>query len=209
MARLTRKFLKALGVEEESKQDEIIDAHTETVDALKNERDLYKANAERYKADSDKLPDIQKELDNLKKEKESYGSYEDKYKGLKQEFDDYKAGVEAEKVKSKKTAAYKKLLKEAGVSEKRIDSILKVSNDIVNSVEFDDKDGVKNAEDLTEKVKQEWSDFIETSETRGASVSPKLPNGNGAVGVGSLSRAAQLATKHYENLYGSNGGKDL
>ena len=48
---LTRKFLKALGIEDE-KVDEIISAHTETVDALKAERDGYKADAE-------KLPGVQ------------------------------------------------------------------------------------------------------------------------------------------------------
>ena len=42
---LTRKFLSALGIEED-KVDEIIKAHTETVDALKEQRDELKADAE-------------------------------------------------------------------------------------------------------------------------------------------------------------------
>ena len=55
---LTRKMLKAMGIEDE-KIDTIIEAHTETVDALKKERDGYKESA-------DKLADVQKELDGLK-----------------------------------------------------------------------------------------------------------------------------------------------
>ena len=52
---LTRKFLKAMGIEDE-KVDQIIEAHSETVDALKEERDGYKADAE-------KLPEVQRRLE--------------------------------------------------------------------------------------------------------------------------------------------------
>ena len=51
---LTRKFLSALGIEEE-KAEQIIAAHTETVDGLKAERD-------KYKEDAEKLPATQNEL---------------------------------------------------------------------------------------------------------------------------------------------------
>ena len=57
---LTRKMLKAMGIEDE-KIDQIIEAHTETVDGLKEQITQYKASAE-------KLPGVQKELDDLKKD---------------------------------------------------------------------------------------------------------------------------------------------
>ena len=47
---LTRKMLKAMGIEDE-KIDQIIEAHSETVDALKEQRD-------QYKADAEKLPEV-------------------------------------------------------------------------------------------------------------------------------------------------------
>ena len=50
---MTRKFLKAMGIEEE-KIEQIIEAHTETVNALKEERD-------KFKGDAEKLPTVQKE----------------------------------------------------------------------------------------------------------------------------------------------------
>ena len=56
---LTRKMLKAMGIEEE-KIEQIIEAHAETVDTLKEQRDT-------LKADSDKLAEVQKELDKAKK----------------------------------------------------------------------------------------------------------------------------------------------
>ena len=55
---LTRKMLKAMGIEDE-KIDQIIEAHTETVDALKEERDT-------YKEDASKLTAVQKELETAK-----------------------------------------------------------------------------------------------------------------------------------------------
>lgn len=59
---LTRKFLKALGIEDD-KIEQIVEAHAETVDALKDERDSYKAKAE-------EAAETQKELDTMKAEKQ-------------------------------------------------------------------------------------------------------------------------------------------
>ena len=63
---LTRKFLSAMGIEQE-KIDQIIEAHTETVDALKADRDKYKEQAgelvglkdelDKAKADYEKMKD--------------------------------------------------------------------------------------------------------------------------------------------------------
>lgn len=55
---ITRKFLKAMGIEDD-KIEQIIDAHTETVDGLK-------ADVDKYREDALKLPDVQKELNDLK-----------------------------------------------------------------------------------------------------------------------------------------------
>ena len=55
---LTRKYLKAMGLEDD-KIDQIIEAHTEVTTAIK-------ADADRYKADAGKLAEVQAELDSLK-----------------------------------------------------------------------------------------------------------------------------------------------
>ena len=82
---LTRKMLKAMGIEDE-KIDQIIEAHTETVDALKEQRDG-------YKADADKLPDVQKKLGETEKQLEANGkdSYKVKYDALKEDFEKHTA----------------------------------------------------------------------------------------------------------------------
>lgn len=188
---LTRKFLSALGIDAD-KIDEIIEAHTDTVNGLKEDRD-------KYKADAEKLPTVQKELDELKDaaEKNKDNPYKAQYEDLKQEFEDYKAGITAKETAEKKTAAYRKLLKDAGVSEKRIDSILKVSD--VDSIELDDDGNVKDADKKTDAIKEEWADFIVKEEKRGAP-EPNPPAATG--GTEGKSRAAQVAAKYYENLYG-------
>ena len=85
---LTRKMLKAMGIEDE-KIDEIVDAHAETVDALKKERN-------KYKEDADKLADIQKKYDDLKKVVDSQEDdpYKEKYDKEHKAFEEYKAGVD-------------------------------------------------------------------------------------------------------------------
>lgn len=196
---LTRKFLAALGIEAE-KIDEIIDAHTETVNALKKERDEFKESAE-------KLPDVEKELGELKEaaEKNKDNPYKAQYEDLKKEYDDYKADVEAKETKAKKTEAFKKLLKEAGVSEKRIDSIVKVSD--VDSVELDKDGKIKDSEDAKKRVKEEWADFIVTEEVHGAKTGTPPSDGNKE--GRQPSRAAEIAKKYVENQYGiKNEGGD-
>lgn len=157
---LTRKFLTALGIEPE-KVDEIIAAHMETVNGLKDE-------AAKFKGDAEKLPEVQKELDKLKEAaKESGGKnpYEVKYNAIKEEFDAYKAEQTAKETRMAKEKAYRALLKSAGVSEKRIDSVLRVTD--LDGMELDG-DGFKDSDKITETIKAEWSDFIQTTQTKGA-----------------------------------------
>lgn len=156
---LTRKFLTALGIEAD-KVDEIIEAHSETVTALKEERDS-------YKADADKLKDAEKELNEAKEtiKAQSSNEFEDKYNDLKKEFDTYKADVEAKALATTKDSAYRALLKEAGISEKRIDSIMKVTK--LDNIELEDGK-IKDAENLTTSIKEEWKDFLTTESKEGA-----------------------------------------
>lgn len=196
---LSRKFLAAMGIEAE-KIDEIIEAHTETVNALKKERDDARTEAATFKADAEKLPGVQKELDDLKTAN-SDNPYKEKYEKEHKDFEDYKAEVTEKETKAKKVSAYKKLLKDAGVDEKRIDSILKVS--AVDDVDLDENGAIKESDKLTETVKKEWADFIVTEGTHGAETKTP-PEGNGG-SEGKLSRAAQVAQKRYEAMYGTKG----
>lgn len=195
----SRKFLKAMGIEEE-KIEEIITAHTDVTDALKADRD-------KYKADAEKLPSVQKLYDDLKKEVEEKGddSYKEKYEKEHKDFEDYKASIDAEKLNTKKVAAYKALLKKAGIKEKIIDLIVKGTS--MDDIELDDNDEIKEADTRLDNVKKEYADYIVTTKDEGED--PETPPGGngGGGGANQLSRAAQLAQKHNERLYGVKGDK--
>ncbi len=171
---LTRKFLKAMGIEEE-KIEQIIEAHTETTDALKEERDGYKEDAE-------KLATVQKELDKAKDKLAKNGEGEtvskEDYDNLKKEYDDYKAEITAKNTRTEKENAFRELLKSAGVSEKRLNAVIKVSD--IDGLELDKDGKIKNADKHTEAIKSEWAEFIETTTTRGAdTANPPANSGKG------------------------------
>ena len=190
---LSRKMLAAMDIPAE-KIDEIISAHTETVSAIKEERDA-------LKADAAKVPDLEKQIESVSKELETYksGDWENKYNTVNGEYTKYKADVEAKAVKSAKESAYKQLLLDAGISDKRIASVLKVSD--IDGVELDKDGKIKDADKITENVKSEWADFIITKREEGAK--PATPPANNGEGGKQSSRAAQMAAQYYAEHYGT------
>lgn len=186
---LTRKFLATMGIDSD-KIDEIISAHSETVTALKEQRDSYKADAE-------KLPVVQQELDTIKGERDKFEPFEQKYNDLKTEYDNYKQAQQDKELTTRKRDAYKALLKKAGIADKRIDSILRVTD--LKDIKIDDNGAIEGADTLEEGIKSEWSEFISKTTKRGAdNPTPPGDDGNG----GGTTRAAELAKRYHENLYG-------
>lgn len=162
---LTRKALVAMGIEAE-KVDQIIEMHTETVDALKSDRDTAREEAKRYKADAERLADAEKELNDMKSKLDQPDAYKEKYDKLKKEYDSYKGEITAKETKESKSKAYRALLKEIGVSDKRIDTVMKVVD--LSSFELDDDGAIKDVEGLKASAKNEWADFIESEGRVGA-----------------------------------------
>ena len=184
---LTRKALKAMGLSDEQ-VDSVIEMHTETVDALKESRDT-------YKTDADKLPELQAELDKLKAKvgEDGKNPFEVKYNALKEEFDQYKNEITGKETARAKEEAYKELLKSAGVSEKRISAVLKVTD--LKSLKLDAEGKLENAEDLTNSIKTAWADFIATEKKEGADV-PTPPEKEKLVDYDKLSDA-----EYYKQTY--------
>lgn len=168
---LTRTMLKAMDIEKEN-IDKIIEAHTETVDALKEARDEYKAKIDGYK-------DLQSQYDSLKEQmidKSEYDSLKSKYDKLKGEYEDYKGSIAEKDTKASKIEAYKALLKETGVSDKRIATVAKCAD--LGKIELDNDGKIKNADELKGEIKEEWADFIETKTEKGAKTeNPPANNG--------------------------------
>lgn len=163
-----KEILSKAGVDSEHMKDavnEIIEGHTTSIEALREERDSYKEKAQ-------KVEDLEKQLEKAQKDlkeatsDEAEEKYKTKYEMLKDEFKEFKKSIEEKATKENKAKAYREILKEAGISDKRIESVLKVSD--VDTIEFDDDGNIKDKDELLKGIKEEWSDFIQTADVKGA-----------------------------------------
>ena len=164
---LTRKHLKSMGLTEEQ-VDAIIDLHLEVKNDLEEQ-------IKTYKADALKLPTVQKELDDLKK-----GDGEDwkgKYDAEKAAHDKTKSDYEAKETAAKVKGAYRAMLKEAGVAEKYLDTVLKATD--LSGMKLDKDGKLEGSDDLEKSAKTEWADFIQTTTTKGASIATPPKNDGG------------------------------
>lgn len=175
---LTRKMLKAMGIEEE-KIDQIIEAHTETTDALKKERD-----AANDKAAANET--AAKELEELKNSPQK-NDFEDKYAKEHEAFESYKKQVEVEKQQEATRSLYKAQLEALGITGKRAEQIIKVTD--IGALKV--KDGAfEDAEAVKKGIQDEWGEFVKTTETQGAQV-PTPPEG------GSQDALEKMTTEQY------------
>lgn len=201
MATLSMQFLSALGIDDDKAQ-EICARHKEVLTEIKTERDKYKEEAE-------KLPEIQKQLDDLKKKQSEKDGDPSELEKVKKdladktaEYEKYKADIEAKETKAKKEEAFRKLLKEAGISEKRIDIVVKASPSEIEAIAFDKEGKIKDSDKLTASVKETWADFVVNQQQRGADVQTPPAGGNGGDGP-KPTRAAELFNKHAAEMYGN------
>ncbi len=181
---LTRKSLKAMGLTDEQ-VDSIIEMHTETVDGLKA-----------YKADAEKLPGVQAELDQAKKDlaDRNKDGWKEKHDAVKKEFDDYKAAQTAKDTKAAKESAYIPLLKKAGVREKRIGDILRLTD--FDKIELDESGNAKNADSVVDWIKEYWAEYIDEKNQAGAGMTnPPAGGGTGETNLGELSMADYIKAR--------------
>lgn len=187
---LTRAMLKGMGLTEEQ-VSAIIEEHTNVTTSLKDQ-------IKEYKADAEKLPTVQKELDDLKKDT-SASDWEKKYNDEHSAFEKYKTDIADKEMSEKIKSAYRKLLSECKVGDKHIDSILRVTD--FSEMKLAEDGSLDGADKLKEKIGSDWSGFITTKETKGADVD-NPPGGNNDPDAKKTGRAAELAAKYHDNLYG-------
>lgn len=171
---ITRKLLKGMGLTEEQ-QDTIIEAHTDTVNGLK-------ADIDRYKADAEKLSAVQKELDDIKGKGDD--GYKSKYESEHKAFEEYKSGVAAEKATAAKEKALSAALLKIGITDKRVQSVARLAkgDGLLEKLELDENGGIKDADKLEKTLKEDYSEYITTTSTRGAN-SATPPANNGGSGI--------------------------
>lgn len=178
---LTRKFLKAMGIEDE-KIDQIIEAHSSTVDGLKDQIDTLKADAGSAEETKTKLADLQKQLDkaNADLEAAKNNGLQGKYDSLKKEFEDYKAGVTAKETKSAKEAAARAYYESKGITGKSLDIAMRGSSAEIEALELDG-DKIKDAAALDALVKGDFADLVSATTTKGANTDTPPANSVGGM----------------------------
>lgn len=147
---LTRKMLKAMGIEDE-KIDQIIDAHTETVEGLKDQ-------VSTYKADAEKLPGVQRELDDLKKEGAD-GGYKAKYEKEHKDFTDYKAGIAAKESAAAKEKAARAYFAGKGIPNGSMAMAIRGAKAEIEGLELDG-DKIKDAAALDRLLAGDYKGLI-------------------------------------------------
>lgn len=124
---------------------------------------------DRYNAKKTQAEELQAKLD------ESEG-LQGKYDKLKTEYDAYKNEQEAKATRIQKQDAYKEILKKVGIPEKRFAVILKTVN--LDDLKISSDGKLDDAEKVEKSVKDEWSDFIVTTQETGVnSANPPANNG--------------------------------
>ena len=163
-----RKWLEGILENEEltpkEKAQQIMDGHITVTDGLKEERDSYKADAE-------KAADLQKQLDDHLASGEDFKKkYEDEHNA----FESYKGRIASEAQAAKVRSAYRSLLSGEGISEKRLDSILKVTD--LSKLKLDEDGNLMDVEQLNKSINDEWGEFKTTITEKGAKVEnpPKI-----------------------------------
>lgn len=159
----TRNFLKSTGLTDDQ-ITAVIEEHTAVTDALKKERDGYKEQA-------DKAADLQKQLDDLAKGEDFKAKYEKEH----QDFEDFKKKTESDAEAAKVRSAYRKLLADEGISEKRLDAILKVTD--ISKLKLDKDGNLEKADELKKAINDEWGEFKTKVTEKGAVVEKPLQTG--------------------------------
>ncbi len=169
---LTRKMLKALGLEDD-KIEQIIEAHTEVTDALKSQLTAAQDGAET-------LATVTKERDKLQAKITDLEAKAPDAAKVQADFDAYKATVESEKSNAQKATLFQQALAAAGVArESAQKALLKVVDLSTLKLTADGK--LEGADGLITPLKADYADFFATTTENG--VPPTTPPAGGGKGV--------------------------
>lgn len=170
--------------------EDICARHSADLDSIKEERDT-------FKKDSETLKSVQKELDALKAN--NGDDYKAKYEKEKKDFSDYKAEIEKVKTLEAKRALLREIAKEAGLSEAGIAKAVKYHD--FDKMELDEKGAAKEKAAIISNLKEEWPEYIQTREKKGAGT-PNPPTGGGDNGSSGYGDIRAMTAKWHAAKYG-------
>ncbi len=155
---------------------------------------------ERYKSKLTEIDSLKEAAQDAKDSATTAEKWKAKYDAIKADFDDFKAAQTAKETKATKRGQFETLLKENGVMDKYIKTVLRASDADIEGLELDKDGKIKNRDELAESIKTDWADFISTESKTGAQTDhppqndPAKPTFN--------ARAAELAKQFVASRYG-------
>lgn len=162
----------------------------------------------RYKAKLDEIDELRTAKQTAEDTATTAGKWETKYKELKKDFDDYKTAQNVKETRASKTEAFKKLLTECGIPEKRQAAIIKCSESEIDAIKLTSDGKIDGSDALSENVKSEWGDFITKTSQQGADVQKPAQSGtmSNSMTIDDImniqdSTARQIAIAQNQNLF--------
>ena len=153
---------------------------------------------ERYKAKLTEIEDLKEKQQTAEDNATTAEKWKDKYTKLDDDFKAYKSQIESEKALDAKKAILKEIAKDAGLSEAGIAKALKYHD--FAKLELDDKGAAKDKAAIIKGLKEEWPEYIQTQQKKGAET-PKPPADNG--GSGGYGGVRAMTAKWQEAKYGA------
>lgn len=124
-------------------------------------KDQYGKKIQQIDALQEKINDMEAQLSNT-----NDNEYKDKYEALVSEFDQYKADIQNKETRANKSNLLNAKLKESGVTNPKLINLLSKEFDL-DKIEIEDNN-IKNWDNILNPVKENYSDFFETTGISGA-----------------------------------------
>ena len=157
---------------------------------------------DRYNAKLDEIETLKGEKQTAEDNATAAGKWEAKYNKIKDDFETYKADTEAKAKLNDVKAAYRKMLRDEGIADKYLDTVIRATS--FDGMKLDADGKLEKSDELKTAIGKDWADFKATTKTEGAKVdNPPAGSANGA-----NPRAAELAKARYERLYGKAPAND-
>lgn len=163
---LTRKFLKALGIEDE-KVDQIIEAHTEVTDGLKKKISEAEDKSEKY-------DELQKELEKYKK----MDGFKEKYEKEHADFEAYKKDISEKETHAAKSKLVRQYFEGKSITGDNLEIAMMAVDGQLDGFEIDGEK-LKDTKTLDDLVSGKLARLVVKKQTNGVNTATP-PSNNGS-----------------------------
>lgn len=185
-----KAILKRCGVE-----GELVDTIADTINAEIPKEFVSKA---QYSKKVNLIDELNTTIADLEA-KTGTDEYKSKYEALEKEFNDFKTGIETEKINTAKSSTLREQLKAEGFNEKMIKLLEK--NFDLETIEIEE-DKIKGWEDMIKPIREEYADFIPKDTQTGNPPATPPTNVSGKTYTADMLKnmSAQEIAKNYDAI---------